>query len=230
MTTESLVNKEAVAHEEPEDFGQRWLLGASLLILADASFVVALSFAYLYLRGLDTQHAFHPGLSGTASLWWPWVITLVMVVSLLAYRRGLTEHEPGRRQFLNAGAVGVSGMAVALVLTVVQMATFPFHVSDNAYSSAVWVIAAGNVFHLLITVFLGVGIVVRVHRRVTHGARDWHARIVGVWFAWVCAASLIGAVTVSVANSTVGCPLPRGDQPPPGASSSAVASCATSAR
>jgi heme/copper-type cytochrome/quinol oxidase subunit 3 len=229
VSTESLVNKEAFAPEEPEDFGERWRTGALLLLVADASFVVALSFAFLYLRGINTQTSFHPGDSGVASLWWPWIVVAVMVTSYLAYRFGLEAHEPGRRHFLNAGVLAVVGMSVALVLTIVQMYQFPFHVSDNAYSSAVWVLAAGNVFHLLITVFLGLGIVIRVQRRATRGARDWHVRIVGIWYAWVCIAALIGAITVTVANGTVGCPLPK-DQPDPGARSVLVSSCPSSAR
>jgi heme/copper-type cytochrome/quinol oxidase subunit 3 len=229
VSTESLVNKEAFAPEEPEDFGERWRTGALLLLVADASFVVALSFAFLYLRGTNTQTSFHPGGSGVASLWWPWLIFAVMVASYLAYRFGLEAHEPGRRHFLNSGVFAVAGMSVALVLTIVQMYQFPFHVSDNAYSSAVWVLAAGNIFHLLITVFLGLGIAIRVQRRATRGARDWHVRIVGIWYAWVCVAALIGAVTVTVANATVGCPLPK-DQPDPGARSVLVSSCPSSAR
>ena len=228
MSTESLVNKEALAPEEPEDFGERWRVGALLLIVADASFVVALSFAFLYLRGINTQSSFHPGGTGVASLWWPWAVTAVMVAAYLAYRAGLEAHEPGRRHFLNGGVAAVAAMAVALVLSIVQMYRFPFHVSDNAYSSAVWVLAAANVFHLLITLFLGLGIVIRVHRRVTHGARDWHVRIVGIWFAWVCAAALLGALTVTVANGTVGCPLPA-DQPDPGARS-VLSPCSSASR
>jgi heme/copper-type cytochrome/quinol oxidase subunit 3 len=229
MSTESLVNKEALAPEEPEDFGERWRTGAILLIVADGSFVVALSFAFLYLRGTDTQTSFHPGGTGVASLWWPWIVTAVMIASFLAYRFGLEAHEPGRRHFLNAGVLAVVGMAVALVLNIVEMYQFPFHVIDNAYSSAVWVIAAGNVFHLLITVFLGLGIVTRVQRRKTRGAHDWHVRIVGIWYAWVCVTALIGTITITVANGTVGCPLPQ-DQPDPGARSVLVSSCPSSSR
>ena len=103
MSTESLVNKEAFAPEEPADFGERWRTGAVLLIVADASFVVALSFAFLYLRGIDTQASFHPGGTGVASLWWPWVVSAVMVASFGAYRLGLEAHEPGRRHFLSLG-------------------------------------------------------------------------------------------------------------------------------
>ncbi|HEX3931063.1 MAG TPA: hypothetical protein VHW64_10175 [Nocardioides sp.] len=229
MSTESLVNKEALAPEEPHEFGDRWRTGALLLILADAAFVAALSFTFLYLRALDTQHSFHPGGTGVATLWWSWTVSGVMVLSALAYWNGFRVHEPGRRHFLGGATVAVMGMAVALVLTIFQMYQFPFTVSDNAYSGAVWVITAGNVFHLVITVFLGVGIAVRVNRRATRGARDWHVRIVGIWFAWVCVASIVGALTITVANGTVGCPLPK-DQPDPGARSVVASSCPSSAR
>jgi len=229
MSTESLVNKESFAPEEPHEFGDRWRTGTLLLIVADAAFVAALSFSYLYLRALDTQHSFHPGHTGVASLWWPWTVSVVMVLSALAYWSGLRTHEPGRRHFVGGAAVAVIGMAAALVLTIVQMYRFPFTLSDNAYADGVWVITAGNVFHLLITVFLGTGIAIRVHRRATRGARDWHVRIVGIWYAWVCVASIVGALTISVANGTVGCPLPS-DQPDPGARSVLASSCPSSAK
>jgi heme/copper-type cytochrome/quinol oxidase subunit 3 len=201
--TESLVNKGAAAPEAAEDFGHRWMTGAVLLIVADASFVVALSFTYLYLRAVNTEHAFHPPKSETASLWWPWAVTVVMFVGLAAYRYGMGEHSPTRHGFLSGGIFGVGAMTVALVLNIVQIVAFPFIVQDNAYSSAIFVLAAGNVFHLLITVFTGVGMVNRVRHRLTLGRRDWHLRIVGVWWAWACVASLIGTITVSVANGTV---------------------------
>lgn len=201
--SESLVNKEAFPPEAAEDFGNRWMTGAVLLMVADASFVVALSFSYLYLWAVDTERAFHPANVGTASLWWPWVVTAVMFVSLAAYRYGMGEHRPARVGFLTGGLVAVVAIAVALVLNILQMVAFPFNVTDSAYTSAVFVLAAANVFHLLITLFLGIGVLNRVRLRLTHGRRDTHLRIVGVWWAWVCAAALIGAVTVSVANGTL---------------------------
>lgn len=230
MSTESLVNKEALAPEGPQEFGERWRVGALLLIVADAAFVVALSFAFLYLRGVDTQAAFHPGGTAEASLWWPWLVTVVMVASYLCYRWGLEAHEPGRRHFLAGGVAALAGMVLALALNLVQMLRFPFHVADNAYSSAVWVLAAANFFHLLITVFLGLGIVLRVHRRVTRGAHDWHVRIVGIWFAWVCVASLVGSLTVTAANGTVGCPLVPHEPGETGARAVQSSSCSSASR
>ncbi len=202
MTTHPL----AAAHppEAAEIIGRRWMTGAGLLIVADASFVAALSFTYLYLRAVNTEGEFHPPKSATASLWWPWVITACMIAGYAAYRSGLgrAQQAVGSR-FAASATLGVLIMTVALVLNILQMATFPFAIKDNAYASAVFVIAAGNVFHLLITLFTGIGAANRVRRGLTQGPQIWSLRIVGVWWAWVCVASAIGALTVTMANGIV---------------------------
>ena len=126
MSTESLVNKEAFAPEEPEDFGERWRTGVVLLIVADASFVVALSFAFLYLRGINTQASFHPGGTGVASLWWPWVVTRRddrRPSWPTASGSRCTSPDAGTSSTL--GVAALVGMAVALVLTLVEMYRFP---------------------------------------------------------------------------------------------------------
>ncbi len=206
MTTQPVVHTgPAEEHASADELGNRWFTGVILLIVADASFVVALSFAFLYLRVLNTEGAFHPAKSATASLWWSWIITACMVGSYAAYRSGLAQTTPvDRSRFVSRGTVGVALLALALVLNIVQMATFPFSVNDNAYSSAVFVIAAGNVFHLLLTLFVGVGAVNRVRNGLVDGAQPWSLRVIGIWWLWVCVAAAIGALTITVANGTVG--------------------------
>jgi heme/copper-type cytochrome/quinol oxidase subunit 3 len=175
-----------------------------LIIVADASFVAALSVTYLYLRGVDTEGAFHPPKSATASLWWPWLITVCMVAGFVAYRSGLGRPgESVRSRFVGSVAVGLVLMSVALVLNIMQIVTFPFKVSDDAYASAVFVIAAGNVFHLLITLFTGIGAANRVRRGLTAGPQIWSLRIISAWWGWVCLASVTGALTITVANGIV---------------------------
>jgi heme/copper-type cytochrome/quinol oxidase subunit 3 len=205
MTADSLLRSDHHPAEDPEEVGRRWMTGAVLLIVADASFVAALSFTYLYLRAVNTEGEFHPPKSTTASVWWSWVITVCMVAGYAAYRSGLGRAgQPVRSRFVGSATLGLLLMTLALVLNIVQMVTFPFKVSDNAYSSAVFVIAAGNVFHLLVTLVTGIGAANRVRRGLTRGAQQWSLRIVGVWWGWVCLASAVGALTISAANGIVG--------------------------
>lgn len=204
MTANSLARPVGHPSEDAQDVGRRWMTGAMLLIVADASFVAALSFTYLYLRGVNTEGEFHPAKSATASLWWPWLITACMVVGFAVYRSGLGRTgQPVRQRFVGSAAIGVLIMTVALVLNIVQMVTFPFYVSDNAYAAAVFVIAAGNVFHLFITLITGIGATNRARRGLTDGPQLWSLRIVGIWWGWVCLASAVGALTISVSNGIV---------------------------
>jgi heme/copper-type cytochrome/quinol oxidase subunit 3 len=204
MSTESLLRNDANPLNDADNVGRRWMTGALLLIVADASFVAALSFTYLYLHGVDTEGEFHPAKSATASIWWPWAITACMVAGFVAYRSGLGgSGQATYSRFVTRTVLGVVIMTVALVLNIVQMATFPFKIEDNAYSSAVFVIAAGNVFHLLITIFTGIGAANRVRQGLTEGPQRWSLRIIGVWWAWVCLSSATGALTISVANGIV---------------------------
>jgi heme/copper-type cytochrome/quinol oxidase subunit 3 len=205
MTMESTLHQGAHPLDTAEDLGRRWMTGALLLIVADASFVVAMSFTYLYLRGVNTEGEFHPPKSATASLWWPWIVTVCMVAGFAAYRWGLGGAARSlRSSFVGSASLGVLMMVVALVLNILQLANLPFKIQDNAYSSAVFVIAAGNVFHLLITVFVGIGAANRVRRGLIEGPQMWSIRIVGVWWAWVCVASAIGALTITMANGVTG--------------------------
>ncbi len=204
MTTDSLLRNDAHSLDDAENVGRRWMTGALLLIVADASFVVALSFTYLYLHGVDTEGAFHPPKSATASLWWSWAITAVMIAGFIVYGTGLRRsRRAGYSLFVGSTAMGVLLMLVALVMNIVQMAMFPFKIADNAYSSAVFVIAAGNVFHLLITVFIGIGAANRVRRGLTGGPQPWSLRIIGAWWGWVCISSATGALTLSLANGII---------------------------
>ena len=60
--------------EDPDLIGRRWRTGTLLLILADAAFVAALVFSYLYLRGLNTEKAWLAPKQHIAPIWFSWLI------------------------------------------------------------------------------------------------------------------------------------------------------------
>lgn len=192
-----------VRHIEPVDLvGRRWRLGALLLIFADVSFVVSMVFAYFYLRGLNTQGGWLPKGVTSASIWVGWAIAAGTVLSALAYRRGLAGIETGDNKLLVRG----SGLAVLVLVVVavgqlVQLANFPFKVDDSSYASATYLLGAANFFHLLLTLFLGVGIWNRGRLTKYSTTDNWQVRIVGMWWTWIAIAAIIGAFTTSFITS-----------------------------
>lgn len=189
--------------EDPDLVGRRWRTGTLLLILADAAFVAALVFSYLYLRGLNTEKAWLAPKQDTAAIWFSWLIAAVLVISAVAfqaaYRGILAGSEP---RLVLGSAVALAVVVVAGVLQFLQLATFPFGVEDSAYSSAMYVIAAANLFHILLTIFMGVAMWNRSRQHLYSGESNWQVHVVSLWWTWIA----LAAVAVSLATSYIASP------------------------
>jgi heme/copper-type cytochrome/quinol oxidase subunit 3 len=191
-----------VEHDSPEVVGRRERLGVLLLIAADVAFVLSLVFAYLYLHGLDTEGGWLPQ-DGPAALGagLGWVIAAIMIGSWGAYRWAEAAARAGRREQLVLGVLAaVVLVAVDLGLQVYQMATAGFVVSDGSYASAFMALAGYHVFHLALTVFLGIGIANRA-RLGRFDTDAWHVRLVGYWWTWVALSAILTAATTSLTAS-----------------------------
>jgi heme/copper-type cytochrome/quinol oxidase subunit 3 len=189
-------------HEDLDTIGRRWRTGLALLIVADAAFVGSLVFSYFYLRGLNTDGHWFPRHSPIAPIWVGWVIAAGAVLSAGAYRWGQEGFHSGKESRLALGA----GVAVLLVVAdvvgqVVQIATLPFGVKHSSYSSSIYVFAGANLFHLLLTLFVGVGIWNRVRLGRHSPSNDWQVRLVGIWWTWIALAAVISAFTTSFVAS-----------------------------
>lgn len=192
-----------VHHEEDRDsIGRRWRGGVILLIVADIAFVASLVFSYFYLRGLNTEGAWLAKGQHIAPIWVGWVIAAILIVSAAAYRWGRTGLEQGKRGRL------LAGVAVALVLVVadlvaqfLQLATLSFGAGHGSYASCIYVIGGANIFHLLLTGFLGIGVWNRGRLDRYAADNDWQVQIIGIWWNWIAVAAVITAFTTSFVAS-----------------------------
>ena len=191
-----------VEHDPPEVVGRRQRLGVILLIVADVAFVLSLVFAYLYLRGLDTEGGWLPQ-DGPPALaaGFGWLIAAVMVASWGCYRWAKSAAKAGQRERLVLGtAAAVVLVAVDLGMQVYQIVTAGFVVSDGSYASAFMALTGYHVFHLALTVFLGLGIANRA-RLGRFDADPWHVRLVGYWWTWVALSAIVTAASTSLTAS-----------------------------
>jgi heme/copper-type cytochrome/quinol oxidase subunit 3 len=200
--TAVIASAPAQHHEDADVVGARWRMGVILIIVADAAFVASLVFSYFYLRGLNTQGGWLPKGSSTATIWVGWAIAAGLVLSAAAYNWGQAGLRTG-----NAGRL-VLGAGIAVVLVVadtagqfVQIFTFPFRVDSGAYASSVYVLAGANLFHLLLTLFIGVGLWNRARLHKYKAPGDWQVRVVGIWWTWIAGAALLSAFTTSFITS-----------------------------
>jgi heme/copper-type cytochrome/quinol oxidase subunit 3 len=196
------VGSPVLHHEDRDTIGRRWRTGVMLLIVADAAFVASIVFSYFYLRGLNTDGHWFPKNSPIAPIWVAWVIAAGAVLSALIFRWGQQGFKPGSESRLLLG----TGVAVVLILAdsvgqVIQISTLPFGVSHSAYSSSIYVFAGANLFHLLLTLFVGVGLWNRVRVGQHSPVNDWQARLVGIWWTWISIAAVVSAFTTSFVAS-----------------------------
>jgi hypothetical protein len=70
-------------------------------------------------------------------------------------------------------------------------------VADSAYSSSLYTLAGANLFHLLLTVFLGVAMWNRGRQHIYSASSNWQVRLVGLWWTWVALAAVLAAFTTS---------------------------------
>jgi heme/copper-type cytochrome/quinol oxidase subunit 3 len=200
--TSSTVEHPDVHLEDPDLIGRRWRTGVRLLILADASFVAALLFSYFYLRGLNTDRAWLADGQATASITAGWLLAGGVVLSAAVYRWAQHGIENGAEsRFVAGAALALLVLVLDTVAQVWQLVTFPFGVADSAYSSALYTLAGANLFHLLLTVFLGVGMWNRGRHSIYSASSNWQVRLVGLWWTWVALASVLAAFTTSFITS-----------------------------
>jgi heme/copper-type cytochrome/quinol oxidase subunit 3 len=189
--------------EDPDLIGRRWRTGTLLFILADAAFVAALIFSYLYLRGLNTEHAWLAPKQHLAQIWFGWLIAGVLVISALVFHSGYRGILAGNETRLVTGSIfGLAAVLVAGVLQFIQLANFPFGVADSAYSSSMYFIAGANLFHILLTAFVGLAMWNRSRRHIYSESSNWQVHVVGLWWTWIA----IAAVVVSMATSFITSP------------------------
>ena len=200
--TSVTVNSPDQQIQDPDVIGRRWRTGVLLYIVADVAFVFSLVFTYFYLRGLNTSGAWVAPGQKTSAIWFNWMLAAVLAVSALIYNLGERAIQAGKRAtFVSAAGVALLVLIAAVVLQVIQLMSFPFGIGTSAYSSTVYVLAGAELFHLLITAFLGLAMFNRGRARIYSGQSNWQVRLVGMWWTWIAIAAVITALTTSFVAS-----------------------------
>jgi heme/copper-type cytochrome/quinol oxidase subunit 3 len=195
-----------IHREDVDTVGRRWRLGVGFIIVADASFVAAMLFGYRYLRGLNTEGRWLAHGSATAPIWGAWLLAAGFVLSAVVFRWG----EKGIRGGDSARLVLASGVGVVLLVLVavgqvVQIASFTFAIAASAYASSMYLLTGANLFHVVLTLFLGLGMWNRARLGRYTATENWQVGIVSLWWAWVALAAVLSALTTSfIASPAVG--------------------------
>jgi heme/copper-type cytochrome/quinol oxidase subunit 3 len=185
--------------EPVEVNARRNRLGVWLCIVSDATGVVALLIAYVYLWSLNVNSAWAPPKNHWAADWPFWAIVAGTILGTICMWWGVKGIAQGHTGRLMLGAILSSLIIlVAFIAQIVQLSTFPFGPADGAYASATFWLAIATAIHLSVLTFVTTAIVGRTRAgRITPNNHS-HARFVAMWMTYVCVAALLGAVFTTV--------------------------------
>ena len=184
-------------------------LGLIFLIVADFSGTMALIISYTYLWSLNVNNGWAPNqqtfgnndlLKARSPLpWaadWPfWAILALTVVATIVLWIGIRSVRGGHRGGLvGAALVALLVTLVAIALQWWQITTFPFGPGNGSYASAVFLLTASTLAHLLLVGFLLLAITNRTRAGLVSSENPFQAKLVGYWMVWVCASILLGAL------------------------------------
>ena len=177
-------------HEAPDVISRRDRMGVLLLIFADVAFVGALVFSWFYLRTLNQGGNWIPKDVEVVASRQNWIVTGVASLSAVFMYLGLIAARNGKaKQLLTFAILALVVIVADMYLQVRALDTFPFAMNNGTYASTMFALAGANIFHLGLTIFLGIGIVNRI--RMGRYSQDDHGHIreVTYWWIWVAVAS-----------------------------------------
>jgi heme/copper-type cytochrome/quinol oxidase subunit 3 len=192
MTAVTEHHAESGHHEAPEVISRRDRMGVLLLIFADAAFVGALVFTWFYLRTLNQGGNWIPKDVEVVASSQSWIVTGVAGISAALMYLGLVAVRKGQvKQLLTFALLALVVLITDSYLQIQALDSFPFTIKNGTYASTMFALAGANIFHLGLTIFLGIGIVNRI--RMGRYSQDDHGHIreVTYWWIWVAVASAV---------------------------------------
>jgi hypothetical protein len=191
---------------------RRATVGLWTFIVMSVSGQIALIISYTYLWSLNVNGGWAPpgasltaketnstlpsASSATFAPEWPfWAILGLVILATIAMWFGYKELVRGHHGgMVLGGTVSLLVTLVALVAQWIQISTFPFDSQDGAYASAVLLLCAGNIFNLLLVLFLLTGLVNRTRKGLVTPLVNYQTKLVCYWMVWICIAFLLGCL------------------------------------
>ncbi len=180
--------------------GDQVRIATILMIVSDATFVLALYLAFLYLHGLHTQHAFKGPGEARPSLVGGLLVTLGSVAAAAAFAWGRGGLQAADHRRLRAGVTLAIVISVAaLVGDVLVYSSLDYPAPLHAYGSFMALFVLYHAFrHLVAGVVIGALVLGRILRNRMSG-RDYVLQATGWWFWWIA----ITAVVMLVLMATI---------------------------
>lgn len=180
------------AGETPRTEARKITVGFAMYITTDVMLALMFFIGYMWLRQYNTSGLWYPpGVQAPSSfdLLWP---TVALIISSLAYAGAQYAVRIGNLTLMRALLIVAFLIMVAvMVWEIIAMGHLPMTTTDGSFAAAYLLLIGYHIFHLMVAVLIGIGIVAQSLRgRFT---REGHVGldVAGIWWYWVAAYSVL---------------------------------------
>ena len=174
------------AGESPLTEARKITIGFAMYIATDVLLAIMFFIGYMWLRQYDTSGRWFPaGVHAPSSfdLLWP---AVALAISSGAYAGAQYAVRAGRQALMRAlVALAFVIMVVVLVWEIVNMGHLPMTNTDGGFASAYLILLGYHIFHLMIAVLVGIGVVSHSLRGRYSLASHTGLDVAGIWWHWV---------------------------------------------
>lgn len=158
-------------------------LGMLFYVLTDVIFVAFLFAAYIWLRAYNTDKGWYPAHYRLPDAMTTNVLDAIIVVSAICFYIAYRGARAGNQLMIRVGAVlALVLLIVALVGQIRFMGQQQFASTDGSFASTFIVLSGYHVYHMLVGLFLGLGLTIRALRGKY--SAEHHLGLVTIGYFW----------------------------------------------
>lgn len=198
MATSIPASGHAAGHGDSVDHDLKLRRGMLYYVLTDVIFVVFLLLTYIWLRAFHADGWFPDG-TKTPDEQTVLILTGLCVLSGIFYFIGFLGIRAGNRGALTiCSAIATILVIAALAGQIRFMGHLPFTTSDGSYASTYIVLSGYHIYHLLLALFLGIGVTNRaIHGRYS-SANTSGLSAIGYYWYWMALTPVLVTVMMLV--------------------------------
>ncbi|HEY7782359.1 MAG TPA: hypothetical protein VIC85_19360 [Ktedonobacterales bacterium] len=182
-------------HASHIDEAHKLRFGMGFYIVTDAIFVLFLLVAYVWLRGYNVDNAFFPSGTKLPDANMSYILTGLVVVSAFAYYAAYVGARRGSQGQLRGGLLVATVLVlVALIGQIRFQGSLPFVTNAGSYASIYIMLSSYHIYHMLIGLFLGLGVSHRALRGRYTTSNLVGLQIIGYFWFWMALMPVLVAV------------------------------------
>ena len=188
----------AAAHGDSVDHDLKLRRGMLFYVLTDVLFVIFLLATYVWLRAIHGDGWFPQGtkLPDEQTVY---ILTGLCVLSAIFFFIGFMGIRAGSKTTLMICSAVATVLAIAALSGQIRfMGHLPFTTGDGSFASDYIMLSGYHVYHLLLGVFLGIGVTHRAIRGRYSSARTAGLSAIGYYWYWMALTPVIITVMMLV--------------------------------